>query len=64
MMKRSFAEIDSVRNEDKRATQLERLKQELSSMERLDCSICAQDIEDYHEKCSQITHLHMELQVM
>ena len=64
MMKRSFAEIDSVRNENKHTTRLERLKEELSSMECLDCSKCAADIEQYYEKCSQITHLHMKLQVI
>lgn len=63
MMKRSFAEIDSVQDEDKRTIQLEDLNKQFASVGELECSKCAHNIDGYYEKCSQITHLHNELQV-
>jgi hypothetical protein len=63
MMKRSFAEIDSVRDENKHVVLLEGLKERLVSLGKLDCTKCAHNIEEYYDKCSQICHLHEKLQV-
>lgn len=62
MMKRSFAEIDSARNEDRRTAKLEELKK-LASLEDLKCSKCVHDINEYYDKCLQITDLHNAMQV-
>ena len=62
MMKRSFAEIDSAQNENNRLTQLEDLKERFTSSSKLDCSQC-KNIEEYYEKCYQISDLNNEMQV-
>lgn len=63
MMKRSFAEIDAARNEDIRTMQLKELKEKLAFVEPLQCSKCVLNIEEYYEKCSQISQLHNAMQV-
>lgn len=63
MMKRSFAEIDSARNESNRMSKLEDLNNKLASVRKVDCSKCVNSIEEYYEKCSQITELHNAMQV-
>ena len=63
MMKRSFSEIDSAKNESNRVIQLKELSEKLNSEKELECSKCVPSIEEYYKKCSQITELHKEIQV-
>ena len=63
-MKRSFAEIDSAKNEVNRTVLLQELNDKLASMEAVtECSICVHDIKKYYENCAQITELNSRMQV-
>jgi len=63
MMKRSFAENDSVRHEVDRKQALQDLEQSIRDLQKLDCPICSEDIDSYYSACARITYLKREMQV-
>ncbi len=62
-MKRSFAELDSVKHESDRKDELQELLLEQMSMDALHCYRCYEDIDQYYQSCVQITNLRKKLQV-
>lgn len=63
MMKRSFAEIDSVRSESYRMIRLNQLKKLESESDVNDCSNCMPSINDYYQRCCQISEINNRMQV-
>ena len=63
MMKRSFAEQDSMRQAGDREQQMKDLQKNLLAMEQLDCAICGPDIEQYFASCASIASMKREMQV-
>lgn len=64
MMKRSFAEMDSAKNESQHVVLLKELENKLESTSELnECSKCLESIHEYYWKCSQINEVNGSLQV-
>ena len=63
MMKRSFAENDSVCHEVDRKQALQDLEQSIRDLQKLDCPICSEDIDSYYSARARITYLKREMQV-
>ena len=63
-MKRSFAELDSVKHESDRKDLLQKLLQEQKSMDKLSCYKCYEDIDQYYQSCAQLEYLERKLQVL
>ena len=55
MMKRSFAENDSVCHEVDRKQALQDLEQSIRDLQKLDCPICSEDIDSYYSARARIT---------
>lgn len=65
MMKRSFAEIESSKNEANLNIQLEDLEQKLLCADDIeDCSMCRDCIDEYYDKCCRITEFRDKMQVI
>ena len=62
-MKRSFAEEDSMRQAGDREQQMRDIQKNLSMMEKLNCPICVDDIEQYFASCASITRMKRDMQV-
>ena len=63
MMKRSFAEIDSMRHVSDNQEALYSIKESIQSLENEVCPICVQDIDQYYNACAIVTNLHKNMQV-
>lgn len=64
MMKRSFAEIDSAKSENKNVVYLNELEKKFESeSEMISCPKCVDGIYEYYCKCSQIKELQSSIQV-
>ena len=62
-MKRSFAELDSMKNKIDRQEQLLKLEEKIGSLDNVLCSVCTQDIDKYYQSCEQYIKLQREMQV-
>ena len=63
MMKRSFAEIDSARHMSCHQEALYSIKESIESLQKEDCPICIQDIDQYYRACVTVTNFHKNMQV-
>ena len=63
VIKRSFAELDSVKHEVDRKEMLKQLLEEKKAMESLNCYHCYEDLDQYYQSCVQIMKLRKKLQV-
>ena len=62
-MKRSYAEDEMTRHEVDRREALKELEVAIGSLEKLDCPMCASDMDHYYGACAHIQHLQEQMQV-
>lgn len=62
-MKRSFAEVDSMKHEVDRKEKLQQLQDNARSYEGLICGVCYTDIDQYYLACAAMWKLHRKSQV-
>ena len=62
-MKKSFAELDSMKYQYDRQEKLEALQQTMSSLDGLYCPVCITDIDQYYQSCDQLQKLKKKMQV-
>ena len=62
-MKRSFAEVDSMKHEVDRKEKLQQLQDNAKLYEGLMCGVCYTDIDQYYQACAAMWKLHRKSQV-
>ena len=63
MIKRSFAEIDSTRHINDNQEALCSIKESIEFLQKEDCPICVQDIDQYYSSCATVINFHKNMQV-
>ena len=62
-MKRSYAELDSMKHEVDRQQQLQNLKERAQALEELTCPVCISDIDQYYSCAARIADLQAAMKV-
>lgn len=64
MMKRSFSEFHTQKDDKKYKEMLEELSKKVDELQPIDCFMYCSDIEDYYSACKAYQSLKVELQVI